>query len=216
MTRVKVCGLTTERDAELAAAAGAAAVGMVFWPRSPRAVTVDQARRIVRALPPLVQVVGVFVNATPAETAAIADVVGLDVLQLHGDEVVEEWAGTSRPIMKALTLTTYTDSPWLDRARAVLLDAYDPVRRGGTGEAIDWADARRRAGGRPFVLAGGLTADNVAQAIDEARPDAVDVSSGVEAEPGRKDPARLRAFFDAVRRADDRARHTSGAMKEQA
>lgn len=216
MTRVKVCGLTSAHDAELVAAAGASAIGLVFWPRSPRVVTVDQARRIVRALPPLVQVVGVFVNATPDQASAIADTVGLDVLQLHGDESVEDWAGASRPIMKALTLTTYTDSPWVARARAVLLDAHDPTRRGGTGETIDWADARRRAGERPFVLAGGLTADNVARAIDAARPAAVDVSSGVESAPGSKDRARLRAFFDAVRRADDALRQRAGAMKEEA
>lgn len=216
MTRVKVCGLTRESDADLASGLGASAVGMVFWSRSPRAVTIRQAQRIVRVLPPFVQTVGVFVNATPDEAVAIADDVGLDVLQLHGDEHVDEWAAVARPLMKALTLATYADSPWHARARAVLLDAHDPVRRGGTGEVIDWAAARRCAAGRTFVLAGGLTADNVTRAIREARPAAVDVSSGVEATPGIKDAARLRAFFDAVRGMDDEVRQRAGAMKEEA
>lgn len=216
MTRVKVCGLTRERDAELVSACGAAAIGLVFWPRSPRAVTIEQARRIVAVLPPLVQAVGVFVDATPDTVSAIADDIGLDLLQLHGDEAVDAWVTTTRPIMKALTLATYPHSAWVGRARSVLLDAHDPVRRGGTGEAIDWAAARRCVGDRPFVLAGGLTAQNVARAIDAARPHAVDVSSGVEAAPGLKDAARVRAFFDAVRRADDRVRQSDGAVKEEA
>lgn len=216
MTRVKVCGLTNERDAELAAASGASAIGMVFWPDSPRVVTIAQARRIVQVLPPLVQAVGVFVNAAPAEVASVADAVGLDLLQLHGDESVEDWAAVSRPIMKALTLATYPHSAWVGRARTVLLDAHDPGRRGGTGEAIDWGAARRCVGGRPFVLAGGLTADNVARAIEEAGPVAVDVSSGVETSPGQKDPVRLSAFFEAVRQADNRRRHSGDAVKDEA
>lgn len=214
MTRVKICGLTSPDDAAMAVEAGASAVGMVFWPESPRAVTVEQAARIVRVLPPFVQAVGVFVNATPSHAQTVAAAVGLHVLQLHGDEEVAAWAGVGVPLVKALTLATYADSPWLARARAVLLDAHDPLRRGGTGRRIDWAGARRLAAGRPFVLAGGITPDNVAQALDEAAPAAIDVASGVERSPGLKDPARVRALFDAVRRADQRQRARACAVKE--
>jgi phosphoribosylanthranilate isomerase len=203
MTRVKVCGLTTEHDADMVASAGASAVGMIFWPGSPRAVTAAQARRIVAVLPPFVQAVGVFVNASPTEVEDTAGSAGIDLVQLHGDERPEAWAACAWPIVKALTLQTYAGNPWLDRARVVLLDAHDPVRRGGTGASIDWTAARRCVGTRRFVLAGGLHAGNVGDAIAVARPDAIDVASGVERAPGQKDPARVRALFDAVRQADE-------------
>lgn len=216
MTRVKVCGLTTEHDAAMVVAAGASAIGMIFWNGSPRVVTVAQARRIVAGLPPFVQAVGVFVNAPPTEVEDVAGAAGLDLVQLHGDEQVADWATCAWPIIKGLTLRTYAHSLWPARARAVLLDAHDPVRHGGTGVSIDWAEARRCAGDRPFVLAGGLTADNVAQAIAAARPAAVDVSSGVERTLGQKDPARVRAFFDAVGRADALQRHEAAAANGKA
>lgn len=216
MTRVKVCGLTTEHDAAMVVSAGASAVGMIFWAGSPRVVTAAQARRIVAVLPPFVQAVGVFVNASPTEVEDVAGAAGLDLVQLHGDELVDDWAACAWPIIKSLTLQTYQHSPWLDRARAVLLDAHDPLRRGGTGVSIDWAEARRRAGERPFVLAGGLTADNVAQAIVAARPAAIDVSSGVERAPGQKDPVRVRALFEAVGRADAQQRHDAAADRGEA
>lgn len=216
MTRVKVCGLTTEHDAAMVVAAGASAIGMIFWAGSPRVVTVAQARRIVAVLPPFVQAVGVFVNASPTEVEDVAGAAGLDLVQLHGDEQVDDWAACAWPIIKGLTLQTYESSPWPGRARAVLLDAHDPVRRGGTGDAIDWAEARRCAGNRPFVLAGGLRAENVGQAIAAARPAAIDVSSGVERAPGQKDPARVHAFFDAVGRADALQRHEATAARGEA
>lgn len=216
MTRVKVCGLTTEHDAAMVAAAGASAVGMIFWSGSPRVVTAAQARRIVAVLPPFVQAVGVFVDASPTEVEDVAGAAGLDLVQLHGDEQVDDWVACAWPVIKALTLQTYVNSPWLRRARAVLLDAHDPVRRGGTGDAIDWAEARRCAGDRPFVLAGGLRADNVAAAMAAARPAALDVASGVERAPGHKDPARVQAFFDAVRRADERPRHDAAVDRGEA
>lgn len=214
MTRVKVCGITTPEDGVLAAEAGAAAIGMVFWAGSPRAVTEDRARRIVAALPPFVQTVGVFVDATPAAVLATATAVGLDVVQLHGDEQVDAWRGFARPLLKALTLETCTGSPWPALARAVLLDAHDPQRRGGTGRTIDWDRAREVARRHRVVLAGGLSADNVADAIARVAPVALDVSSGVERSPGVKDPARLHAFFDAVRRADTLDREAARLGKE--
>lgn len=216
MTRVKVCGITRPEDAVLAVEAGASAIGMVFWPRSPRAVDAVRARAITAVLPPFVQAVGVFVDAEPHDVLGVADAARLDVLQLHGEERVEAWAGVDRPIVKALTLATYAESPWLDVARAILLDAHDPQRRGGTGVPIDWDAAAAITRRRPAILAGGLTADNVGEAIARVRPAALDVASGVEQSPGLKSPARLRAFFDAVRQADARLGDAAPAHKEHA
>jgi len=215
MMRVKVCGVTSAGDAELAAEAGASAVGLVFWAESPRAVAPAQARAIVRALPPFVSAVGVFVNATPAEAIAVADVVGLDMLQLHGDEAVDDWDGCARPLVKALAPDRFAGSPWRERARAVLLDAYDPVRRGGTGTLVDWGAAARCAAQAPVILAGGLTEHNVAEAIATVAPAALDVSSGVERAPGRKDAARLARFFAAVRDASPLAEDVSFLEKDR-
>ncbi len=202
MTRVKVCGITRPEDAVLAAEAGAAAIGMILWPGSPRAVTTDQARAIVAALPPLVQAVGVFVNAPPVDVARAAAAIGLDLVQLHGDEQADQWRGFEWPIVRATSLETAGGDAWDGIARAWLLDAHDPRRRGGTGRTIDWDAAAGVARRRAVILAGGLTADNVAQAIARVRPAAVDVSSGVERAPGIKEAARLRAFVAAVRQAD--------------
>jgi phosphoribosylanthranilate isomerase len=202
VTRVKVCGITRPEDAVLAAEAGAAAIGMILWPGSPRAVTTDQARAIVAALPPLVQAVGVFVNAPPVDVARAAAAIGLDLVQLHGDEQADQWRGFEWPIVRATSLETAGGDAWDGIARAWLLDAHDPRRRGGTGRTIDWDAAAGVARRRAVILAGGLTADNVAQAIARVRPAAVDVSSGVERAPGIKEAARLRAFVAAVRQAD--------------
>ncbi|MFP5379689.1 MAG: phosphoribosylanthranilate isomerase, partial [Vicinamibacteria bacterium] len=159
---------------------------------------------------------GVFVDADVQEALAVADAARLDVLQLHGDEPVDTWTSVGRPIVKALTLATYAASPWLDVARAILLDAHDPQRRGGTGVPIDWHAAAAIAHRRPVILAGGLTADNVGEAVARVRPAALDVASGVEQSPGLKSPARLRAFFDAVRQADARVGDAAPADKEHA
>src|SRR5690606_17262560 len=195
---------------------------MILWPGSPRAVTTDQARAIVAALPPLVQAVGVFVNAPPVDVARAAAAIGLDLVQLHGDEQADQWRGFEWPIVRATSLETAggdagggiarawpPDAPGPRPrrgpggiARAWLLDAHDPRRRGGTGRTIDWDAAAGVARRRAVILAGGLTADNVAQAIARVRPAAVDVSSGVERAPGIKEAARLRAFVAAVRQAD--------------
>jgi phosphoribosylanthranilate isomerase len=201
MTRVKVCGIRRRADAMLAVELGAAALGFVFWPRSPRAVTAEQVRDIADGLPAFVSRVGVFVNQPPAEVFDTAARAGLTGVQLHGDENAGEYSGTPLPVIKALpvgkgfTLSAVQDVP----ARVtVLLDAHDPIRRGGTGRVIEWTVAAAAARLRPVILSGGLTPDNVKSATDAVRPYAVDVSSGVEAAPGIKDEVKLRAFFAAL------------------
>ncbi|MEI6667942.1 MAG: phosphoribosylanthranilate isomerase [Acidobacteriota bacterium] len=204
-TRIKICGLTTREDAELAVDLGADAVGFVFWPGSPRAITPDRAADIVATLPRLVTAVGVFVNQPADQVGRIADHVKLGAVQLHGDESVEEWGAFRWPIIKAIGVDAGFDAAsvraWPD-AVMPLLDAADPDRRGGTGRTIDWTLAAAVGVSRRVVLAGGLGPDNVEAAIDVVAPYAIDVSSGVEREPGVKDGYRMRALFAAVARAD--------------
>lgn len=202
MTRVKMCGITRPEDARAAAAAGAAAIGMVFWPGSPRAVDTRAARDIVVALPAGVPAIGVFVNQSVDEINAVIDEAGLFGVQLHGDEPLDVIGRIRRPVIRSVSV----DAAFIDQIPAqvtVLLDAVDPERRGGTGRTIDWTAAADVARRRAVVLAGGLTPSNVEQAIAAVRPYAVDVSSGIESAPGVKDHARIRAFMDAVRRADE-------------
>jgi phosphoribosylanthranilate isomerase len=204
-TRVKICGLTRFEDAELAVQLGADALGFVFWPESPRAVTPDVVRDIVRHLPALPVRVGVFVNASPHEVARVAEIAALDAVQLHGDEEVDEYLRLVPRVIKAVQISTATalDSASRLPSRVLpLVDATDPARRGGTGQVADWASAARLADRRPVMLAGGLTDENVAQAVLQVRPWAVDVSSGVEWQPGLKSPDRMRAFFTRVREAN--------------
>jgi phosphoribosylanthranilate isomerase len=202
-TRVKICGLTRIEDAALAVELGADAVGFVFWQKSPRAVTRDGARDIARALPALATRVGVFVNAPPAEVAEIASTAGLDAIQLHGDERVEEYSSLAPRLIKAVDLA---DDAAVAVALAVpstvtvLVDVRDVEHRGGTGRQADWERAALVSRTRPLMLAGGLTPENVARAVRQVRPWAVDVSSGVEAAPGVKSPERLRAFFRELTR----------------
>ena len=199
--RVKVCGITRREDAVLAVELGAVALGFVFWPRSPRAVTAATVRAITDGLPPFVSRVGVFVNEPPARVLAVATEAGLTCIQLHGDEDASAYVDTPLPIIKALpvgegfSLSAVEDLP----ARVTpLLDAHDPARRGGTGRIIEWTVAAAAARLRPVILSGGLTPDNVKSATATVRPYAVDVSSGVEAAPGIKDENKLRAFFAAL------------------
>ncbi|MCL4819711.1 MAG: indole-3-glycerol phosphate synthase TrpC [Vicinamibacteria bacterium] len=201
---VKVCGITCVEDGIAAVEAGAAAVGFVLWPQSPRAVTPEQARRIGAALPPFVTRVGVFVDTPPEAVDRIAAEAGLDVVQLHGDEPVASVHEHARRVIKALRVGPGFDPAvarrFDDAGAAILLDTGGRALPGGTGESFDWGMARAlRPFVRQLVLAGGLHAGNVAAAIAETRPDAVDVSSGVEAAPGRKDPAKMKAFVAAVR-----------------
>ena len=196
--RVKVCGITRREDAALAVALGADALGFIFWSRSPRAIAPEAARAVHERLPALVSRVGVFVDASPAEVAATVRAAGLDVVQLHGDEPIEAFAGLEARVMRVATLASDAD---VDRVIAwpshvtPLVDAIDREKRGGTGRLADWTLAARVAGARPIMLAGGLVADNVGDAIARVRPWGVDVSSGVEDAPGIKSAARLEAFF---------------------
>jgi phosphoribosylanthranilate isomerase len=199
--RVKICGLTRRQDAELAVELGAAAIGVVFWPSSPRVVTVDQAREVLRELPRHVTRVGVFVNASPSDVASVVASVELDGIQLQGDERVEDYASIPARILRAMPLERDEDvvvAASLPQHVTVLVDAADRAKRGGTGQRANWAHAATLAEQRPIMLAGGLTAESVAEAVRAVRPWAVDVSSGVEAEPGVKSADRLRAFFAAV------------------
>ena len=204
-TRIKICGLTRFDDAELAVQLGADALGFVFWPDSPRAVTPEIVRDIVRHLPALPVRVGVFVNAPPDEIARAVEIASLDAIQLHGDENVNDYGHLSARLIKSVHVLE--DAEWQTAMRLPLpvlplVDAVDSARRGGTGHVADWTGAERLARQRPVMLAGGLTAENVAQAVIQVRPWAVDVSSGVEWTPGIKSPDRMRAFFARVRDAN--------------
>ncbi|OEC52599.1 MULTISPECIES: phosphoribosylanthranilate isomerase [Pseudomonadaceae] len=202
--RVKICGITRVEDALAAVAAGADAIGLVFYAPSPRAVTAEQARVIISALPPFVTTVGLFVDMPGEELDSVLATVPLDLLQFHGDESPDVCRRHGRPYLKALRIRPGDDVPALierySDASGVLLDTYVPGTPGGTGEAFDWSLVPS-APSRPVVLAGGLTPGNVAEAIRRVRPYAVDVSGGVEAAKGIKDPVLIRAFIDAVRTA---------------
>ncbi|RMM53152.1 phosphoribosylanthranilate isomerase [Pseudomonas syringae] len=199
--RSKICGITRIEDALAAADAGADAIGLVFYPKSPRAVTVLQARAIIAALPPFITTVGLFVNASRCELNETLDAVALDMLQFHGDETPEECDGYHRPYIKALRVKAGDDIAGVCRtyrnARGVLLDTYVEGVPGGTGETFDWALIPDDLD-KPVILAGGLTSANVAQAIAQVRPYAVDVSGGVEKSKGIKDREKILAFMSAV------------------
>jgi phosphoribosylanthranilate isomerase len=208
MTRVKICGITRPADARLAADLGAWALGMVFWPSSPRACGVDDAAAIGAEFRRRLQLTGVFVNATLDEVASTTDRCGLTLVQLHGDEgpayCREVARRTGCQVMKAVRVRDAAQVRDLQRFHTDfhLLDAYSPRTPGGTGETFAWELAREHGGKPPVVLSGGLNPDNVGEAIAVARPFAVDTASGTEAAPGRKDPAKLTAFFRAVEAAD--------------
>ncbi len=197
---VKICGITRAEDAAAAAALGAGAIGFIFWPGSPRAVDPYRARRIAAALPPFVTPVGVFVNQPEEYINAVASLVGLGAVQLHGDEDPAFAARLRRPVLKAVSqpAEARAASRW-PRQVMLLVDAHDPVRRGGTGAVADWTRAAALAAERPIMLAGGLTPENVLEAVARVRPFGIDVSSGVEAAPGVKDHDRLTALFARLR-----------------
>jgi phosphoribosylanthranilate isomerase len=198
---IKVCGITRLDDAEAAIEAGAAALGFVFWPNSPRFIDPHRARALVAALPPFVTTVGVFVNQPAEYINGVASLVRLGVVQLHGDERIEDLARVARPVLKAIPVNGSAEPGGVDTwpaAVTLLLDVHDTERRGGTGRTIDWSVAARIAARRRALLAGGLTPENAAEAVARVRPFGLDVSSGVERAPGVKDHGRLRAFFEAV------------------
>jgi phosphoribosylanthranilate isomerase len=217
---VKVCGITRLQDADQAADHGASAIGFIFWPGSPRYISPEDARAIVRRKAAGVRTVGVFVNEAVERVQQIAEVVGLDLVQLHGNETASDvraaqlklrptgdsqasvGRGLSRAVQVIKAVALNGDAP-LDLAEfdddvLILLDAHDPARHGGTGRTIDWTAARSVASARRTILAGGLTPDNVGAAVAAVEPYGVDVSSGVESAPGVKDAMRLKRFFEAL------------------
>jgi len=196
---VKVCGLTRIEDATAACELGAAAVGFIFWPKSPRFIDPYRALAIVRRLPPFITPVGVFVNQPADYVNGVASLVRLGAVQLHGDEDVEYIGQINRPVIKAVSNGTADAANAWPPDALLLVDAHDPERRGGTGVTGDWAAAARLARSRPVLLAGGLTAENVADAVSRVQPFGLDVSSGVEAAPGIKDHERMAAFFRVLR-----------------
>lgn len=212
--KVKICGITNWADARQACAAGADFLGFNFWPRSSRYITPAKARRIVRRLPKGIAAVGVFVNETEAKTLEIARAVGLDYLQLHGDESPELVVRLQRisPVIKAVRVRESFRASELARYRgaaAILLDGFDRKLPGGTGKTFDWEKARRTRRRGKIFLAGGLTPENISEAIRIAKPYAVDTCGGVESRPGKKDPARVNAFVAAARSAQFKKRRAT-------
>ena len=196
--RVKICGITTLEDALHACQSGADALGFVFYDKSPRHVSVEQAAAICAALPPFVTSVGLFVDASPGFVNSVLEQVPLDLLQFHGDESSDYCAQFGKPYIKAVRVSANTDllkyAADFDAARGLLLDAYVPGVPGGTGESFDWKLIPPGLP-KPIVLSGGLNPDNVNDAVKQLRPWAVDVSSGVEAAKGIKDPHKVAQFI---------------------
>ncbi len=200
MIRIKICGITNTEDALAAAEYGADALGFVFYEKSPRCVTPERAREIIGHLPPFVTTVGVFVNETPERIREIMAVSGVQIPQLHGDEPPEACRQLLRPV-KAIRVSDVTDLRQLERYRvsAFLLDTYSAAEFGGTGQVFNWEIAAEAKRFGRIILAGGLTPENIEQAVRQVRPYGVDVSSGVEAERGKKDLKRLREFIERAR-----------------
>ncbi len=198
--RIKICGLTRVQDMQAAVAAGVDAVGLVFYPDSPRHVTIEQAVELCRHVPPFVTIVGLFVNASRAEVHRVIEAVPLNLLQFHGDETADQCEGFGVPYLKAARVRPGVDllefAAQFASARALLLDTWTPAY-GGSGESFDWSLVPASCP-LPVILSGGLTPDNVAKAILQVHPVAVDVSSGVESAKGIKDAAKIRAFVNAV------------------
>ena len=199
--RIKVCGLTRAEDVQAAVAAGVDAIGLVFYPESPRHVTIAQAVTLCREIPPFVTIVGLFVNPSRAEVHRVVESVPLNLLQFHGDETVDQCEGFGLPYLRAARVRPGVDllefASQFPSARALLLDTWTPAY-GGSGESFDWSLVPASCP-LPVILSGGLTPNNVAEAIRQVRPVAVDVSSGVESAKGIKDAAKIRAFVSAVR-----------------
>jgi len=204
-TRVKICGFTRAEDARAAALLGADAIGLVFYPPSPRHVDIAQAQAIVANLPPFTTVVGLFVDEEPARVREVLAQVRIDLLQFHGDESPDDCQSFGWPYIKAVRMKPGTDLAQVaadyHHAAGLLLDAFDPQAKGGTGTGFDWAMA---AGGcsLPLILAGGLRPDNARQALRQTRAYGLDVSSGVEAAKGVKDNDKMAAFLKEVQDFD--------------
>jgi phosphoribosylanthranilate isomerase len=204
MVRIKICGITNREDAAGAAALGADALGFIFA-QSPRQVDPEEARQIIETLPPLVQTVGVFVDEDLSIIRRVMDLCGLDLVQLHGDESPAFCHRLMPRAVKAFRLKDETSlrpiGEYRGKVRAILLDTFRKGAKGGTGETFDWDLAvQAKKWGMPLILSGGLTSSNVEGAVDRVGPFAVDVNSGVEERPGKKDPLKMKALMDKIRR----------------
>jgi phosphoribosylanthranilate isomerase len=203
MVKVKICGITSLEDALTSIEAGADALGFVFHSRSPRHIFPEQAAGIIRTLPPFVQTVGLFVNEDLSIVNSIADRCGLDIVQLHGEESPEYCTSVRRRVIKAFRVkdSSILESLAQYQVSGCLLDAWSPSAHGGTGQACNWDIAEEAVKrGIRIILAGGLAPENVAEGIRQVRPYGVDVSSGVECSPGRKDADKVRMFIRQARR----------------
>ncbi len=212
-TRVKICGITRVEDAVAVVEAGADAIGLVFYKPSPRSVTLEQAQLIAAAVPAFVSIVALFVDPDPKEVTDILNGVRIDLLQFHGDEDSDFCGQFKHPYIKAIRVRQASDvvasSMRFPNALGILLDSYKPGVPGGTGETFDWSMIPDWQAGnqfnkniKPIILAGGLTADNIASGIEQTAPFAVDVSGGVESSKGIKDHGKITAFMNEVYRVD--------------
>ena len=204
-TRVKICGITQSRDAELAAELGVDAIGLVFYHKSPRGITPRQAVGIIESTPPFVSIVGLFLNPEPAYVHEVLEAVPLDLLQFHGDERPRDCDVYGKPYVKAVPMGAALDAAAYTvaygNAAGFLLDSHVPGKAGGSGFTFDW-NRKPVNLNKPLILAGGLNAENVSEAIHKLKPYAVDVSSGVERRKGIKDAAKMAAFIQEVHRVD--------------
>lgn len=205
MTRIKICGITREQDLQAVASCGADAIGLVFYEKSPRHVSLQQAAKLTHAVPPFVTVVGLFVNPSAEQVREVLAQVSLDVLQFHGEEAPEFCAQFGRPYLKAIRVRDGVDlvqcAAMYADAQGLLLDAYVEGTHGGTGAVFEWSLIPEALRPR-IILSGGLDSSNVGAAISVVHPYAVDVSSGVEASKGIKDAAKVAAFINEVKRVD--------------
>lgn len=203
--KVKICGITNAFDAQVAVSAGADALGFIFYSQSPRFVDPGVAKPIISALPPFVLPIGVFVNAEPKMVRDIMEECGLALAQLHGNETPAFCESLQRPVLRGIRLrdrgTFLAMAEYMGRAgvRGFVVDAFSETAYGGTGETSDWDLAAEAARAAPILLAGGLRPENVREAIQKVQPYGVDVSSGVESSPGKKDPAKVQAFIKAAK-----------------
>ncbi|KAF3981036.1 MAG: phosphoribosylanthranilate isomerase [Methylococcales symbiont of Hymedesmia sp. n. MRB-2018] len=205
-TRIKICGFTRVEDAVAAAKLGVDAIGLVFYPPSPRSISIEHARNIVNALPAFVSVVALFVDGQESQIKQVLNKLAIDVIQFHGDEPANQCNIYNKPYLKAIKMTKQMDvlqiAEQYNDASALLLDTYQPGIKGGSGHQFDW-DLIPKQCALPIVLAGGLHADNARLAVQSVRPYALDVSSGVETEKGIKDVAKMAAFIQQVKEGDN-------------
>jgi len=203
---IKICGITNTEDASFVATCGADAIGFIFHPKSPRYVAPKTVKKIIQKLPDDITTVGVFVNLDPEEVKEIVEFCGLDMVQLHGDESPAYCEGFPQSqVIKAVALKGEDDLEQLRAypVRAILVDAYDPLRHGGTGKKSDWTLAAKVKETHPLILAGGLSMANIKEAIEHCSPHAVDINSGVEGSPGRKDHDKVKEIIDLVFRMEE-------------